>query len=229
MIQETTLQFLKDLAANNNKEWFDKNKTTYQDVRANFMAFINEVLVRLSSNDPDIRDLEAKDCLYRINRDVRFSKNKAPYKNNIAASMERAGKKSIYGGYYIHLQPGTSFIGGGLWMPESKELKKIRQEIDYNFTEFKQIIKNKKFIATFGGFEETKEYKLARPPKGYDAENPAIEYLKLKSYVVTRPMDDADITSRNFINIVIDSFKTMQPLLQFLNRAIEEEGEDFRG
>lgn len=224
MIQKNTLKFLNELAANNNKEWFDNNRSVYNTAREDFLAFVEEVLIKLSPSDPDIRDLEGKSCLYRINRDVRFSKNKAPYKNNLAASMERGGKKSIFGGYYIHVQPGACFIGGGLWMPASKELKKIRQEIDYNFNEFKSIVNNKKLVSHFGSFEETPEYKLSRPPKGYEADNPAVEYLKFKSYVIMKSVSDAEITSKRFVTTLIDAFKTMQPLLNFLNRAIEDEG-----
>src|SRR5690349_17888554 len=150
MLQESTLKFLKGLKKNNNKPWFDKNRTAYDEARSDFELFIQSVLDQHSRNDADLKELVAKKCMFRINRDIRFSKDKSPYKTNFGASMDRGGRKSGLAGYYFHLEPGRSFVGGGIWMPSPDVVKKIRQEIDYCFDEFDAIMKSKKFKSTFG-------------------------------------------------------------------------------
>lgn len=222
MIQPSTITFLKNLKKNNNKVWFDQNKDKYLTARADFAIFVNELLEKMVSFDPDMKDLEAKNCMFRINRDVRFSKNKTPYKINLSASFSRGGKKTIYAGYYFHLQPGNgSFAGGGLWMPESAELKKVRQEIDYNFPEFKKIINAPAFKKNFGELEREEGQVLVNIPKGYDKENVAGEYLKLKSFVATRFIPDELITQQGLAKEVTQSFKALAPFLKFLNRSFE--------
>src|SRR5262245_24791864 len=129
MLQSSTLKFLRDLKKNNNKEWFDSNRKTYEAARKDFEAFLEKVLNKLSQSDDSIKNLKPKDCLFRINRDIRFSKDKSPYKTNFGAYINRGGKKSIYGGYYFHCEPEQAFVGGGLWQPLPPELKKVRQEI----------------------------------------------------------------------------------------------------
>ncbi|HZW70528.1 MAG TPA: DUF2461 domain-containing protein, partial [Hanamia sp.] len=136
MIPASTLSFLKSLKKNNNKPWFDANREKYLETRNNFEQFVALLLQKMILFDEDLKELEYKNCLFRINRDVRFSKDKTPYKINFSASFNKGGKKSIYAGYYLHVQPGdNSFIGGGLWRPEPEQLKKVRQEIDYCFPE----------------------------------------------------------------------------------------------
>lgn len=219
MINTETLKFLKALEKNNNKEWFDLNRKTYEQAKANYLDFIGDVLGRMKKIDPSLANLEPKQCVFRINRDVRFSKNKAPYKTNMGASFSKGGKKVQCAGYYFHLEPGASFIGGGFWMPMAPELNKIRQEIDYGFEEFNKIITKKKFKTSFGSLSESE--KLTRPPKGYEAENPAIELLKLKSFIVMTEVKDAELTGKELANKVIDHFETMMPLVDFLNKAID--------
>ena len=154
-IQPSTLSFLKSLKKNNNKPWFDENREKYESARANFQEFITGLLQNMAAFDPDMKDLEAKKCMFRINRDIRFSKDKTPYKINISAHFNKGGKKSVHAGYYFHLQPGgNSFVGGGLWMPEAAELKKLRQEIDYCFPEFKKIINSPAFKKQYGELEK---------------------------------------------------------------------------
>lgn len=219
MINSETLKFLKALEKNNNKEWFDQNRKAYEQAKANYLEFVGEVLGRMKKIDTSLTDLEPKQCVFRINRDVRFSKNKAPYKINMGASFSKGGKKVQCAGYYFHLEPGASFIGGGFWMPMAPELNKIRQEIDYGFEEFNKIINKKKFKTSFGSLSESE--KLTRPPKGYEAENPAIELLKLKSFIVMAEVKDAEITGKELANKVVDYFETMMPLVDFLNKAID--------
>ena len=219
MINTETLKFLKALEKNNSKEWFDQNRKAYEQAKSNYLDFVVEILGRMKKIDTSLADLEPKQCVFRINRDVRFSKNKAPYKTNMGASFSKGGKKVQCAGYYFHLEPGASFIGGGFWMPMAPELNKIRQEIDYSFEEFNTIINKKKFKTSFGSLSESE--KLTRPPKGYEAENPAIELLKLKSFIVMSEVKDAELTGKELANKVVDHFETMKPLVDFLNRAID--------
>ncbi len=219
MINTETLKFLKALEKNNSKEWFDQNRKAYEQAKSNYLDFVVEILGRMKKIDTSLADLEPKQCVFRINRDVRFSKNKAPYKTNMGASFSKGGKKVQCAGYYFHLEPGASFIGGGFWMPMAPELNKIRQEIDYGFEEFNTIINKKKFKTSFGSLSESE--KLTRPPKGYEAENPAIELLKLKSFIVMSEVKDAELTGKELANKVVDHFETMKPLVDFLNKAID--------
>jgi len=219
MIEQTTIQFLKGLHKNNNREWFLANKVKYEAAKNNFLAFVETTLNEIQKFDNNLNELTAKQCVFRINRDVRFSKNKDPYKNNFGASFSKGAKKINAAGYYFHLEPGNSFIGGGLWMPEAPDLQKIRQEIDYCYKEFSGIINNNKFANTFGSLSE--EAKLTRPPKGYDIDNPAIEFLKLKSFTAIVPIKDAEILDKRIIKKSTDIFKTLSPLVHFLNRAID--------
>jgi len=223
MLQPSTLKFLKNIRKNNTREWFEKNRKLYEAAKEDFAFLIDSVIKQFGKKDETIAPLVAKECVYRINRDVRFSKNKAPYKNNMAASLINGGKKSDNAGYYIHIQPGDeSFIGGGRYMVEPDQLKKIRQEIDYNWKEFSKIINNKKFKATYGELERGEGMALQREPKGYEKDNPAIEYIKLKSWVATSAITDANLTDKNLAKKLVAAFETLQPLIIFLNRALSE-------
>ncbi|WP_431217877.1 DUF2461 domain-containing protein [Puia sp. P3] len=153
-------------------------------------------------------------------RDVRFSSDKTPYKTNMGAYLNKGGKKSPTAGYYMHVESGRSMAGGGLWMPMAPELSKVRQEIDYNYAEWSKIIGDRNFKKVFpDGLEE--EEKLSRPPKGYDDENPAIEFLKLKSFIVTRTFTDAEVQAKSFLKEIIKTFQAMDVFVHFLNRALE--------
>jgi len=221
MLQSSTLKFLKDLKKNNNKPWFDAHRKEYEETKTDFANFIQQVIDKHAKNDPTIKLLVAKDCMFRINRDIRFSKDKTPYKTNIGAYINRGGKKSLFGGYYFHCEPGQSFVGGGLWMPMPPELNKVRQEIDYNFPTFKKIVISKKFKAVYGDLSRDAEYVLSRVPKGYEPTNPAAEYLKMKSFVSTTSLKDEDLTSKNLVKKTVASFEALQPLIEFVNRSIE--------
>ena len=221
MLQNATLKFLKDLSKNNNKPWFELHRNQYEDAKNDFAGFVQSIIQAHSKKDPSIAHLKAKDCMFRINRDVRFSKDKSPYKNNMGAYLNKGGKKSIFGGYYFHCQPGQSFVGGGLWMPMPPELSKVRQEIDYNFDAFKKIIGSKKFKAVYDGLSKDPEYTLTRLPKGYETDNPAAEYLKLKSFVTMISLKDAEVTSKDLSKKVLSAFEALQPMLQFINQSIE--------
>ena len=222
MISPSTLSFLKVLKKNNNKPWFDNNRDKYLDAKNNFEEFVASLLSKMISIDEDLKDLLPKNCTFRINRDIRFSKNKTPYKINLSASFNKGGKKSIYAGYYFHLQPGgNSFVGGGLWRPEPVELKKLRQEIDYCFPEFKKIIGAQAFKKNYGELEREENQMLVNVPKGYEKENPAADFLRMKSFVATKNIADADLTNPKLAKEVIQSFKALQPLIKFINRSFE--------
>ena len=221
MLQNSTIKFLKDLSKNNNKPWFDANRKQYENAKSDFAGFIQTIIDKHGKKDESIAHLKAKDCMFRINRDVRFSKDKSPYKNNMGAYINKGGKKSLFGGYYFHCQPGQSFVGGGLWMPMPPELAKVRQEIDYNLDAFKKIISSKKYKAVYNDLSRDAEYILSRVPKGYEADNPAAEYLKLKSFVTMIPLKDAELNSKDLTKKVLSAFEALQPLLEFLNQSIE--------
>jgi uncharacterized protein (TIGR02453 family) len=220
MIKKNTIDFLKSLKKNNNKPWFDANKKTYEEARTTFTDSVTQIITIISRIDPGIANLTAKECMFRINRDVRFSKDKRPYKHNMSAYFNKAGKKGNGAGYYIHIEPGQSFVAAGIWMPEPGDLAKIRQEIDYNFVEWKKMIGSAEFKRQFEkGIDNSNS--LVRPPKGYDEDNPAIEFLKLKSFVASRPFTDAEVMSREFANGLSKSIKAIKPLVSFLNRSLD--------
>ncbi len=221
MISSSSLTFLKTLKKNNNKVWFDKNREKYLAAKSDFEVVVSLLLQKLVLFDEDIKELSPKNCTFRINRDIRFSKNKTPYKINLSASFNRGGKKSVYAGYYFHLQPGNSFVGGGLWMPEPEGLKKLRQEIDYCFPEFQKIITSRGFKKHYGELEKDPKQMLVNVPKGFEKENQAADYLRLKNFIATKNLSDADVLSPNLINEVIQSFKALMPLIKFINRAFE--------
>lgn len=219
MINKETIDFLKKLKKNNTKEWFDNHRDLYVDAKENYLDFVTELLQSIKSFDTSLVDIQPKNCVFRINRDVRFSANKDPYKTNFGASFSKGGKKIACAGYYFHLEPGACFIGGGYWMPQGEDLQKIRQEIDYNFDEFKKIISAKAFINYFNTLD-SKE-KLIRPPKGYEKDNPALEFLQLKNFIVMANIEDKELVDKTIITKVVAHFKAMKPLVDFLNRAID--------
>jgi uncharacterized protein (TIGR02453 family) len=219
-VKTSTFKFLKDLKKNNNKPWFEKNKSGYLDAKDDAEHFVAQLIQGLGKVDADIAPLHVKDSTYRIYRDVRFSSDKTPYKTHMGAFLNKGGKKMPTAGYYFHAQPGRSMAGGGLWMPMPAELSKVRQEIDYNFAEWTKILGDRKFKKYFPEGLDQEEI-LSRPPKGYDAENPAIGFLKLKSFVVTRSLTDSQMTSPSILKEVLNTFATMKAFVYFLNRALE--------
>jgi len=220
MLQSSTLKFLKELKKNNNKLWFDAHRKQYEAARNDFEVLIQAVLDKHSKNDPDLKGLTAKKCMFRINRDIRFSKDKSPYKTNLGASMDKGGKKSGLAGYYFHMEPGKSFLGGGIWMPQPDFLRKIRQEIDYCFDEFTKILSAKKFKTLYKELYIGEDVRLTKVPQGFEKNNPAAEYLKFKSWLVLADIDDSTLTSKDLLNKTVDAFCVMQPFVKFLNRPL---------
>jgi len=219
MLKKETLNFIKDVAENNNREWFAANKDVYEAAKEDALALAAAIIPELAKIDPILSaEADPKKTLLRIYRDVRFSKNKDPYKNNYGMwfSTKKGGNEP---GYYLHIQPGKSFIAGGYWMPDVPHLKLIRQEIDYNIGDFKEIINEKDFKKNFKlGVDNA----LKNAPKGYDPADPNIEFLKLKSFEATMKIDDEEFFKPKLVNKLISSFKTVQPLVAFLRNAIEQ-------
>ena len=220
MLQPAVLKFITSLQKNNNKPWFDEHRSEYENAKSSFLLFVEELKMAISIFDPAIGQLEAKHCTFRINRDVRFSKDKRPYKNNMAAYFNKAGKKGNGAGYYVHIEPGKSFAAAGIWMPPGEDLAKIRQEIDYYLVDWKKIIGNSGFKKQFPQGIDTQE-KLTRPPKGYDEENPAIVWLKMKNFIASRSFTDKELTSKDFVKELAKTFKTVKPLVDFINRSLD--------
>jgi uncharacterized protein (TIGR02453 family) len=221
MLLPGTLKFIKDLKKNNNKPWFDAHRAQYDAAKKDFETFIQAVIDRHAAKDGTIKEQTAKNCMFRINRDVRFSKDKSPYKTNMGASINRGGRKSIYAGYYFHLEPGESFVGGGIWMPMPAETKKVRQEIDYCYDEFKKIVTAKKFTNVYGELYKGEDASLSRVPQGFEKDNPAAEYLKLKSWLAMQTIKDVDLTSKDLLKKVLTAFEALQPMIAFINRSLE--------
>jgi uncharacterized protein (TIGR02453 family) len=219
MLQSTILSFLKKIHNNNNKAWFDENRKEYEKAKSDFLSFAATLINGIGSFDTTINVLQPKDCIFRINRDVRFSKNKSPYKTNMAAYFNRGGKKGNGAGYYLHIEPGNSFLAVGIWMPEAETLAKIRQEIDYNFKDWEKIIDNKSFILSFNAGIDFSD-SLKKAPKGYTEDNPALKYLKLKSFVAINRFTDKDLQAATFSKTTIDTFKKGFPLIRFINEAL---------
>jgi uncharacterized protein (TIGR02453 family) len=181
---------------------------------------VSELISSISVFDPTIGNLAVKECIFRINRDVRFSKNKSPYKTNMSSYYSNGGKKASVAGYYFHFEPGKSYAAGGFYSPQAEELSKIRQEIDYSFDDWKKILSQKKFKNFFPDGVDGIE-SLVRPPKGYDENNPAIHYLKMKHFIVSRPFSDAEVQSKTLVKDVAATFSVMKPMIDFLNTAVE--------
>ncbi len=221
MLQQSTVKFLKDLKKNNNKPWFDQNRKAYEAAKTDFLQFIQAVINQHGKKDLSIKHLIAKDCIFRINRDIRFSKDKTPYKSNFGASINKDGRKAMgAAGYYFHFDPEESFAGGGIYMPMPDELKKVRQEIDYNFAEFKKVINAKKFKTVYGDLDRNDSLLLTRVPKGYQPDNPAADYLRLKSYIAMVKISSKDLTAKDLVKNTADAFASLQPFIEFINRSL---------
>jgi uncharacterized protein (TIGR02453 family) len=216
-ISKETFQFLVDLKKNNNRDWFKKNKKTYEAAKANFEEFIDALIGRISKFDPGVKDLKAKDCVFRIYRDIRFSKDKSPYKTHFGAHITPTTKKSEIhsrAGYYIHLAPGDSMLAGGAYLPESKWLTKIRAQIDQNASALKKVLNGKDFKEYFGEMEGEK---LKTAPKGYPKDHPEIELLRHKSLLAHHSCPDKRVLGKDFLEHCSTVFKALKPFDDFLN------------
>ena len=215
-----TIDFIADLRNNNQRDWFQANKARYDAARKDYIAFLDGLLPAVAAFEPIADGQQGKDLLFRIYRDVRFSLNKNPYKDHFGAYLAEGGRKSINPGYYLHISSqNQSFIAVGLWMPPPAPLKAVRQEIDYNLEEFEALVKDPAFASFFG---EVEGEKLKTTPKGYTADNPALPYLRHKSWQVARPLSDALVTSDALYDEVLQAIKLAQPFKEFLMHPMRE-------
>lgn len=210
------MQFLSELKDNNHKAWFDVHRPRYQALRTDFVGFVDVLIERGTAVDTTLAGLQSKQSIFRINRDVRFSANKNPYKTNFSAYLSKGGKKFNGAGYYFHFEPGASFIAAGVWMPEPEVLKAIRQEIDYNLEVFTQLINAPAVVQDFKLEGDT----LTRPPKGYEADNPAVSFLKLKSFVLTCPMKTEGVAVADLLTMLTNRMHVLRPFVQFINEPL---------
>jgi uncharacterized protein (TIGR02453 family) len=212
------LNFLSELKENNQKEWMDTHKQQYQQARQAFIGLVGELLEGMKDFDPSLEGMQPKDCIFRINRDIRFSADKTPYKVWLSAAMAEGGKKTLQSIYYLRLQPGNeSMVAGGIHQPAGEQLRKIRQEVDYNAAELREIVNHPDFLRYFG---EIQGEKLSRAPKGYPIDHPNIEFLKLKSYLAIRKFKDEEVTQKDFVQEVLKTYRAVQPFNEYLNIAV---------
>lgn len=215
------LQFLNELKINNNREWFAENKVRYDKLKTDFENLSKELIREISLFDEEIKHVEAKDCVFRIYRDTRFSHDKTPYKTHFGVFIASAGgRKSQRGGYYLHLDPDGCFFGAGVWCPQPELLKALRQSVYDNIDELNEIRKSPDFAQYFNDFFE--EDKLKTVPRGFPKDFPDAELLKLKHYLVEYKFDDQFVNSDNFIQRVVEVAKCAYPLNVFLNYTVDE-------
>lgn len=215
-INKSTLKFLRAIKENNNRDWFLQNRGFYLEARENFEQFVQQLIYKLTEIEPILKGLEAKTCVYRFNRDIRFSNDKSPYKTHFGAFMVRGGKKNgdHFTGYYFHIEPGGSIVAGGAYMPPSPWLAAIREHIDEEPEKLRKIIAAKDFLKYFGNLDGEK---LKTAPKGYPSNHPHIDLLRYKSYLVVNELKDDFVTSDRLYDHVINVFRAMKPLNDFLN------------
>jgi uncharacterized protein (TIGR02453 family) len=212
------LEFLTNLRLNNNRDWFNENKAVYEKSRKIVEMFITELIGELSAFDKRITGVEARQAMFRIYRDVRFSKDKTPYKTAMGSYMAPGGRKSVYAGYYVHIEPGNCFLAGGMYAPPADSLYKIRQEIVYKLDEYKKLISSKSFNKYFG---EVKGDKLKRPPKGFPSEFKEVELIKNKDFILVHNITDGMIVSDELLTYSVEVFKALKKYNDFLNRSLD--------
>lgn len=210
--------FLKAIARNNNRDWFEKNKPKYQQTKTLFDDFVEALHKELVKFDESLAGLNPRKLAFRIYRDVRFSKDKRPYKVNMGAGFSPNRKMEQEPGYYMHIEPGKNFMAGGFYMPNPENLAKIRQEIDYNTKDFLKILNDKKFKKYFAGLDNFDKLKTA--PKGYAKDHPYIDLLKNKSFVVTHAFTDKEVRDKKFVKTAAEVARAIKPFNDFFLKAI---------
>ena len=210
-ISVTTLEFLKELKKNNTREWFNEHKPAFQVEQAKAKDFYNALLEKLNSHD-DIEKLK----IFRIYRDVRFSKDKTPYKPHFAGNFVR-GTKRLRGGYYLRIRPGESFLAGGFWEPNKEDLLRIRKEFEMDASEVREIIEHKTFVKHFGKLVGNS---LKTAPRDFDKEHPAIDLIRMKQFIVTREFTDEEVLAPNFLQEIDASYEAMRPFFNYMSEIL---------
>ncbi len=216
-IKKENLDFLIDLKANNNRDWFTENKSLYLKNHEDLIAFADDLLIKMNEHDT-IETPSGKKSLYRIYRDVRFSKDKSPYKTHWSGSFSRA-TKLLRGGYYFHIEPGNSFIGGGFWGPNKEDLLRIREDIATDDEELRAILSSPEFVEAFGGLSKFGD-QLKTAPKGFDKDHPAIDLLRFKQFIVGKHFSDEEVLSENFSERANSTFKLMRPFFDYMSEVL---------
>ena len=223
MITTTTLQFIEDLKNNNNRDWFQANQDRYNEYKKDYRDTVDEFLNEMKPLDNTLEQLEFKDCSYRINRDIRFSKDKTPYKTHMGIWMCEGKKNTNLAGYYVHIENGAAFAGGGLYMPEASKLKKVRREIDGFYEELEAILADPEFKKVYGSLDTDEGMVLKSAPKDFDKTHPAIELLKFKTFLATTKISKKELLNKNFVKDTSKKLIVLKPLIEFLNRALTTE------
>lgn len=220
MISSQFFSFLSNLKENNTREWFQANRKSYEAARKEAETLVSAIIPEVIRFDPSVGSPALKECGFRINRDIRFSNDKSPYKTNMGYFIAKGGRKSIFPGYYLHFEPGASMIAGGVYMPQPDILKKIRNEVYFNAPEFASILNEPAFKKYFGQLDPFD--KLKKSPTGFPADFEYADLLKYRSYTVVHMVKDEQVIEHNFPDYALALFKAMLPLHQFLHRAIEQ-------
>ena len=223
MLSKDTLQFLKDLKTNNNRDWFLENKKRYEAVKKDYHQLITDFLNVMKPLDSSLEMLEIKNCTFRINRDVRFSKDKSPYKTHLGVWMSAGAKNAEASGYYLHIENGTCFVGGGMYSPQPDQLQRIRKEINFFYDDLTAILEDKTFQSIYQNLNRDESTTLKNPPRGYEKDNPAIEFLKLKSFTATCNFDSKLVTQKDFVAKIAEKMIVLKPLNNFIDRALDSE------
>jgi uncharacterized protein (TIGR02453 family) len=210
-IPPSTLAFLIDLSINNNRDWFAENKPRYETIKTNFKGFGNLLLEEMNKID-HIDRLK----VHRIYRDVRFSKDKTPYRNYLGCSLLRA-TKLLRGGYYLHIESGNSFLGGGFWGPNKEDLGRIRQEIAFDAQSLRDIINHENFKKTFG---ELKGDKVKTAPRGYAKDHESIDLLRYKQFLLRQRFTDEEVTNPDFLEKVVNGLQAMRPFFNYMSDVL---------
>lgn len=223
MLSKETLLFLEDLKANNNRDWFLANKKRYESYKEDYHQLIRDLLEIMKPQDASLAMLEVKNCTFRVNRDIRFSKDKSPYKTHMGIWLRSGSLHSEAPGYYVHIEKDASFVGGGLYCPMPEQIQKIRKEISFFYEDLQAIVNDDSFKSTYGNLNREENSTLKNPPKGYEKDNPAIEYLKLKSYTATQKINNSDLTKSDFPHVISQKLLALKPFNEFINRALNVE------
>ncbi len=221
MITIGSWQFLTDLSQNNSRDWFLANAPRYADFKENYQALILELLHKMQAIDPHLEPLAVKHCSFRIHKDLRFSKEKIPYKTHLGIWLNTNRNWENAPGYYLHLEPGKSFVAGGIYFPPAAQLKKIRREVAFFYDELTDLLQEAAFVTHFDGFDRDESNQLKNGPKDYEKTHPAADYLKLKSFTFSHKLTDEQVFSPQFVANVVTQFCSLKPLIDFLYRALE--------
>ncbi len=218
MLEKQSLGFLSDLARNNNREYFISQKPRYDRYKQNYLQLAAAFISELEHIDPTLGMLEPKDCTFRINRDIRFSQDKTPYKTNMAIWISPGHKKENLAGFYVHIEPGKSFLAAGLYWPDASQLRQVRNELAFFHEDLRQIISDWDGVYQI---DRAPGHTLKTSPKGYDKDHPALEFLQLKSFTVTHKLTDEQVLAPDFVEQTTAHFKKLAPFVAFLNRPLQ--------